>query len=417
LTLKQNTIWNLLGSGVPLIAGVALIPFILKNLGDEVFGVLTLIWGLIGYFSLFDFGTGRALTLEISKLNTSKFYDVIPHILRAGLSITFFTGLIGGSIVFLATPFMIEGWLKIDINFQADAKLAFQIASLGIVFTTLTSGLRGAQEGLGAFAASNLIKIFLGLCMFVLPAFSVWLHGPQLSFIAIYLTLARVLVLLLSIFHLHKYLFDFWNHHISLKHIKNLFSFGGWVTVSGVVGPLMVYGDRFFVSASVGAALLIFYALPQETLQRLLIIPTAITNALFPHLVSLNKDQLQTEYKKNYKQMTLIMGAICGILMIVIYPIFSLWITHDFAQKALPIALILIIGIWINSIAFIPYTFLHSVGKSKITAYFHVLELVLYCALLYALVNLFGLIGAALAWTLRVLLDLLLLHFAMKKYF
>jgi GT2 family glycosyltransferase len=35
--------------------------------------------------------------------------------------------------------------------------------------------------------------------------------------------------------------------------MKLLLNYGVWVTVTGIVGHLMVYGDRFFVSAAVGA--------------------------------------------------------------------------------------------------------------------------------------------------------------------
>lgn len=415
MTLRRNTIWNLIGNGTPLLAGVALIPFTLKQLGAEAFGVLTLIWGLIGYFSLFDFGTGRALTLQIGKLVAARQYGEIPSTLRAGLFLTFCTGIIGGVLIFLLTPLMVDSWLKINLNFQSDAKCAFQIAALGIVFTTLTSGLRGAQEGLGEFATSNLTKIFLGFGMFALPALSVWIHGPHLWIIALYLILVRAGAFLICIFNLRKYLLRSWNHQISFQKLKTLFSFGAWVTVSGVVGPLMVYGDRFFVSASLGVALLPLYALPQEALQRLLIIPASVTGALLPHLAGLRHQEIQAAYKKEYRRMTVMMGLICSISVLAFYPIFSLWISQDFALKAFPIALILALGIWFNAIAFVPYTFLHAMGNSKVTAYFHLIELVVYLLLLYALVKVFGLPGAAFAWTVRVLIDLVLLSFFTNK--
>ena len=64
--LAKNTLWNLVGQGVPLITAVFAIPFLIKGLGIERFGVLTLAWMVIGYFSLFDLGLGRALTQLVS---------------------------------------------------------------------------------------------------------------------------------------------------------------------------------------------------------------------------------------------------------------------------------------------------------------------------------------------------------------
>ena len=49
---KRNALWNLAGSALPMLAG-GLDSVHVDRLGSEMFGALTLIWGLIGYFSLF----------------------------------------------------------------------------------------------------------------------------------------------------------------------------------------------------------------------------------------------------------------------------------------------------------------------------------------------------------------------------
>ena len=88
MSLKRNTLWNLAGSALPLLAGAALIPYTLAALGNEAFGVLTLIWGLIGYFSLFDLGVGRALTFKLSQLGATGQQADISATLRAGMLLT-----------------------------------------------------------------------------------------------------------------------------------------------------------------------------------------------------------------------------------------------------------------------------------------------------------------------------------------
>jgi len=74
-TLKY---WNLVGQGVPLILAVFTIPPLIKGLGIDRFGVLTLAWMVIGYFSLFDFGIGRALTKVVAeKLGGGQAEDIL----------------------------------------------------------------------------------------------------------------------------------------------------------------------------------------------------------------------------------------------------------------------------------------------------------------------------------------------------
>jgi O-antigen/teichoic acid export membrane protein len=203
----------------------------------------------------------------------------------------------------------------------------------------------------------------------------------------------------------------------SIVFFKTLISFGGWVSVSGIVGPLMIYGDRFFVSAMVGPALLPIYAIPQEALQRLLIFPNSFTNALLPKIVGLNGGQLKERYTSSFRRTAWFMLLVCSLAVALAYPGLRIWISADFAQSAMPIVVILSVGIWLNSIASIPYTFIHSIGNAKITALIHMAELGIYFLLLYVLVKQFGLVGAALAWTIRVGIDLVLLQIAVKKCF
>ncbi len=432
MSLKKNTIWNLIGSGSPLLAAAACIPYTLQQLGAEGFGVLTLIWALIGYFNFFDFGAGRALTYEVSRLQTSM-QDATPDarqfaihtILKAGLLLTAVTGVLGfGLIMVFAFP-LAHDWLKITPAWQHDTKIALQITALGVIPATLTSGMRGALEGLGLFKESNINKIFLGFCMFILPTLSIMLHGANLWKITVYLVLARLVTVLYGAIQLKHYLFirnklaiakqEFGS--IKLQ-IRQLISYGFWVTVTGIVSPLMVYGDRFFVSALVGADKLSEYAIPQEGLMRLLMIPIAICGALMPLFATIaSRTDLHQSYTNNLRRMLKIMAALCLLTLLLAYPGFAWWISPEFAEKAFPITVVLVFGTFINGIAVVPYTLLHATGNTKTTALFHIFELFFYMGLLVLLTKHLGLIGAAFAWVCRVSVDWVLLHFAAQRLF
>ena len=61
-TIARNTGWNFVGTALPIAVAVIAIPPLIRELGVERFGVLTLAWVITGYFALFDFGLGRATT-------------------------------------------------------------------------------------------------------------------------------------------------------------------------------------------------------------------------------------------------------------------------------------------------------------------------------------------------------------------
>jgi O-antigen/teichoic acid export membrane protein len=102
-----------------------------------------------------------------------------------------------------------------------------------------------------------------------------------------------------------------------------------------------------------------------------------------------------------------------AVLVVAVFAHFllSAWLNAQFADAATPVLQLLLIGIFLNSAAHLPYALLQAHGRSDLTAKLHLLELPVFAALLVAGVHWFGIVGAALAWTLRVALDAALLYF------
>lgn len=416
MSLKHNTLWNLAGSGLPLLAAAVAVPYTLRQLGSEAFGVLTLVWSLIGYFSLFDLGVGRALTVEVSRRLGEGGPKAVGPVLRAGLLLTGLAGLLGVAVVAaLARPLATQ-WLSISAPWQHSAMLAFWITAVGVWPTTVASGLRGALEGLDRFGASNLARMVMGIWMFGAPALAIILHGPDLAAIAVYLVAGRCLVLAGLLWPLAGY----WRSGgkgVDRHDFSKLGGYGAWVTVTGIVGPLMVYGDRFFVSAAVGAEQLPLYAIPQEGLLRLLLISGALTAALLPRLAALDEQEAARQYRRLLGRVAAVMGLVCGAAGVLAFPVLHVWISPTFATQALPIVAILCVGVWVNSMASLPFTLLQARGNPRLTALFHLAELGVYLVVLWWATGQWGLIGAALAWVARVLLDAVLLQIAVRRLY
>ena len=100
--LARNTVWNLVGHLIPLIVAIFAIPPLIRILGTDRFGVLALAWVIIGYFSLFDLGLGRALTqLVAGKLGADQ-EEEIPALVWTGLALVLILAPI--AVVFDRTP-------------------------------------------------------------------------------------------------------------------------------------------------------------------------------------------------------------------------------------------------------------------------------------------------------------------------
>ena len=64
--------WSLMGTVVPMIAALVAVPWLMRYLGQERLGVLSLVWVVVGYFSFLDMGLGRAVTVAIASLHPGK---------------------------------------------------------------------------------------------------------------------------------------------------------------------------------------------------------------------------------------------------------------------------------------------------------------------------------------------------------
>lgn len=419
MSLRRNSLWNLAGTGLPLLLGAITIPYVINRAGLEAFGLLTLIWALIGYFSLFDFGLGRALTQQVAASRAAGDEARLPGLMKTGLSFIAVSGFCGGVLLAAVANSLAVSWLRVSTSLQEEAWIALLITSIGIPLATATTGLRGILEAYEDFRDVNLLRMALGAANFGLPALSIMLLGSSLIWMVASLILARIVVFLAHAWLVHKRVPKGWlGAKFNSKDIQQLLAFGGWMAISNIISPLMVTADRFVISATLGASVVAHYTVPFEAIIRVLIVPGAIAAALFPRLSAMTSpDMVQAHalYKSCLKTVTAILVPTCLTISLCSWWGLHLWIGREFADQSWAIVCILALGILLNGVAFVPFAAIQATGDARSTAYLHLAELALYVPALFICLNLFGLAGAAMAWTARVGIDLLALLIIARK--
>src|SRR6266403_3719736 len=111
--LARNTVWNLLGNGAPMLVAVVCIPILIRGLGKERFGVLTLSWALIGYASLFDLGLGRALTQLVAKKLGAGQDGEVPTLVWTSSLLMLLLGVLGAAVASLLSPWLVHHALNV----------------------------------------------------------------------------------------------------------------------------------------------------------------------------------------------------------------------------------------------------------------------------------------------------------------
>jgi O-antigen/teichoic acid export membrane protein len=410
--LARNVVWNLLGTVAPLLVAVPAVPRLIHAMGTNRFGVLTLAWVVIGYFSLFDFGFGRALTkLVAERLGAGESGD-IPRLFWTSLAMMLVFGCAGGAVMAALSPWMVHSVLRIPAAIQTETLRAFYLlaASLPVVITS--TALRGFLEAYQRFGLSNAVRVPLGVFTFAGP-FLVFPFSVNLPCVVGVFVAARVVAC-----------FVLWGlcaavspgllKELSIRRdlASSLFHFGGWMTVTNIVSPLMVSVDRFLIGAVVSISAVAYYATPWEAVTKLLIIPSAIVGVLFPAFsTGFAQDKTRTKllFVRGVKYTFLALFPFLLIVIVFAREGLTLWVGAEFAQHGTTVLQLLAIGVFFNGIAQVPFALAQGAGRPDLTGKLHLIELPAYAGALWLLVDSRGIEGAALAWTGRVAVDAMML--------
>jgi len=158
----------------------------------------------------------------------------------------------------------------------------------------------------------------------------------------------------------------------------------------------------------ISVAAVAFYSVPYEVVMRLALVSGALVGVLFPAFsttVVSDKARLIFLFESGTKYIFLALFPITLILITFAPEALQFWLGSEFARQSAPVAQILAIAIFINSLGQLPFAHVQGAGRPDITAKLHLVELPVYVATLVLLARSMGIRGVALAWLLRVTID------------
>ncbi|WP_187336603.1 flippase [Novosphingopyxis iocasae] len=409
MSIARHTVYNLVGAVLPLFVSIVTVPAYLHLIGLERYGVLSVCWLLLGYFGLFDIGLGRAITQQIARVPVE---DVAQSNRLFWSAIWLSLGLVVfASLLLVPAAYWGLTLIKFDtaeVAAEVGGTVVWLAFSLPVAM--IIGILNGALQGRERFAALNGVDVLSNSLSAIVPLTIAWLVGPTLWMLVAGALGVRVLSAVL--------LFYFCRRSIPLRRpvkvhrgdARGLLSYGGWVSITSIIGPMLVFWDRFAIGWVIGAAAVSIYVLASTVVQRAAVLPNALTRAMFPRFAYGSDDYAAKIQGQAITFLSVVMTPGMILVMALVHPLLTLWIGADLARQTAPVLLVLLPGIWFNGMAHIPYNYLQATGKPNVVAIIHSVEILPYVGILMVGLYAFGIPGVALAWTLRAVADALLLY-------
>jgi O-antigen/teichoic acid export membrane protein len=406
--ISTNAAYQLGAQAGVLALNLVASPIIVHGLGLEAYGLLLLVGITTNYFGFVELGLGRATIQLLARHRARGEEAAIREVLWTAAAAYLALSLVGAVALVAAAPWLVKYLLAVSPRFVPQALRAFLIGAAGLVITMqrdVASSVATAMERFDLIGRVTLVVGFLqtavnvGLVLWGAPLTGVMLGGlaVQTAALATYWAITFSLI--------PNLLPPRWN----AERLRSLLRFGGYVTVSQVVGPLLVHSEKVLIGAFASVEQLPYYALPYNLAWALTAVPTSLVSVIYPAMVRLLSTQDHAGLRETVRRATrYIFVVLLGpVVLFFVYAreVLTVWMGGAFAANASGCLRILSIAVLVNVMAWPAYQLLHAAGRADLTARYHLLELVIHIPVSIVLIWRLGVLGAALAWLLRVLVD------------
>lgn len=408
ISLKSNFIFNVIGTVLPVAIALVTLPIYISYIGTARYGILSIVWLILGYFGFLDFGLSRAAANALAKISHTS-TEERAKVLMTSLYFNLFLGALGGVILYFAGRILLPDLMTDSSPLRAEVEAALPWIGCMLPLALIAGVGRGAIQSRENFFVLNVLDLIGFSLGQLLPIFLIIIAGPSLTVVIPAAFLARAASVGLTFAWVTRservralLVFD-------QSRFKELFRFGAWVTVTNIIGPVLHSVDQLLVGSVLGATAVAHYSVPMSLVSRSQVLSTSLATVLFPRFSRLKPDEAMLLATKAVLSLSYGSGVILAPAIVLGDVFLKVWIGAEFASQATFVLQLLLIGAWFNGVAYIPHSLLVGQGRPDLVAKLHAFECLPYIALLWFLLSHFGLRGAAFAWTARVVADAALL--------
>lgn len=408
--MLRNIGSNIVGTILPSVAALIAVPLLIGHLGIGLFGIFSLQIAALFFFGLADFGIARAIVLLSfdEPFRSDAMGWLRPY--RIGLR---YSLMLGVSTAILALPIGLSlfwFWSPKAVD-RGDLAVSTALIFLSAGITLVSQAPRAVLEAQQRFFVANLIRGPAAAAIFIAPlaAFSV---KTSLTVAAVSILLTRVLSVFCYFAAIGIMPGEASSGDPRLR--RHFLHKAGWLGLTNVLSMLTAYLDRFVLGFLGSAAAVGQYVIAQEVVTKLWIAIGAVTSAATPRLASQRDQHERGAFRRSIRQMTVIL-IIAGLLPSALLIVFGgfvleLWLGASFEAASVAPLGIMAVGLGINALSQLNFTLLQVYGGERRTASLQVLNLVFSALALPPLIALFGINGAAIAFSARLLLDAFLVR-------
>ncbi len=408
ITNEQRTsqiIKNILMNWAAFVAtigmGFVMSPFLVRYLGDEVYGVWVLVGSLVGYLGLLDFGITPSTVKYVAEYRAYGDQQAINRLITTSLTIYSIIGLVALAVsALLAGLFNHIFHTPLSFNTAAAVVLITGL-NLAITFpaTVFVGLLRGYQRyDLDASVTTlNIIIRSLLIVVLILQGYGIL----ALAVVTFAFDMLRLGYLIRSAYKVNGEI-QIKRAYFDRRELRKLFGYSIFAFLMIVGKRLIFYTDAIVIGIFMSPAAITLYAIANRLVTYLLQVSETM-GVLTPTASDMGARNDQSAIKEmlilSTKYMLLVALPVSAVFFILGDIFIGLWMGQEYTGSALLLS-ILTIAVLAHLFEMPAHTVLLGLGKHKIVALFTLAQAIANLVLSLALVKPYGLRGVALGTTI-----------------
>ncbi|MES2794771.1 MAG: oligosaccharide flippase family protein [Bacteroidota bacterium] len=404
--LKRNITANFFGTFWSIFSIYFFLPFYLKFLGEEAYGLILFASSIQAVIFLFDAGFSSVLRRELaietdSKSRMQRNFSLIRNI-ETFYGIIFISI---GLIVVAFSPLFAKYWFILKSLSKNEISYAIVLMVFNAIFQMQSSLYNGALLSMNKQAKANFFQFIFSLFRNGLVIFVIMKFPTVLSFL-----IWQFLVVIIYILFQRKVLFSYFNvedkknsTYFDLKILKETWKVGGLFLSISILSTFNSQLDKIIISKLMTLNHLGYYNTSYTLGQILVAICGPFATAITPLLINsyFNQDKNKTSlFFHKFAKLATIISTVIGITLLMnSYRIISIWTNNThFANETIPINYLMIVSGLLLASQVIPYALAVASADLKPIIYTCLINIGFTLPAYYWFGKTYGLIGFGWVW-------------------
>lgn len=401
-----NSVWSAL-------IGLAVVPFYLKYLGIEAYGLIGFFITTQAVLGLLDMGMSPTINREVARCSAQGDLKEAGKLLHTLAVVYWFTAGAIALLILLFGSWIAEYWLKsrqLPLQTITHAVMLmglvvacrwpiglYQGALIGAQRLTVSSGINMVMATISSLGA-------VAVLAFVSPtieAFFIWQACVGLIYAIVMRGAAWRIIGKLS-----ELKFD-------IDKLKSVWRFTAGMSGIGLMSVVFTQLDKVILSKMLGLEEFGHYMLATVVVSGLYVLINPVFNVIYPRMSALvvgnDKEKLTELYRLGTRMLAAVLFPIAMLLVVFSKDLVFVWTDNlSIASSVAPVIALMAIGSALHGVMYFPYALQLAYGMTSLSLTINAILMILLVPLIVFFALTYGALGGAMAWLALHLFYLLL---------